>query len=50
MSVDPVRITAETVVDGVVPRDPAVSPDGRWVAYAVTALSSDAPDRPALCG
>ncbi|GAA1465643.1 S9 family peptidase [Nocardiopsis exhalans] len=43
MSVDPVRITAETVVDGVVPRDPAVSPDGRWVAYAVTALSSDAP-------
>lgn len=43
MGVDPGRITAETVVGGLVPLDPVVSPDGSRVAYAVTALSSDGP-------
>jgi len=28
-------LTAELVVDGAVPREPALSPDGRWVAYAI---------------
>ena len=27
------ELTAETVVDRVVPRTPRLSPDGRWVAY-----------------
>ena len=28
-------LTAELVVDGAVPREPVLSPDGRWVAYAI---------------
>ena len=28
-------LTAELIVDGAVARNPAISPDGRWVAYAV---------------
>jgi dipeptidyl aminopeptidase/acylaminoacyl peptidase len=28
-------LTAELIVDGTAPRDPVISPDGRWVAYAV---------------
>jgi|HubBroStandDraft_1064217.scaffolds.fasta_scaffold03627_5 dipeptidyl aminopeptidase/acylaminoacyl peptidase len=28
-------LTAELIVDGAVPRQPAISPDGRWVAYVV---------------
>ena len=35
MSEDPPRLTAELIVDGVVPRQPVISPDGRWVAYVV---------------
>jgi dipeptidyl aminopeptidase/acylaminoacyl peptidase len=31
-------LTAELVVDGAVPRDPAISPDGRWIAYVVAPL------------
>ena len=29
------ELTAELVVDGAVPLQPVISPDGRWVAYAV---------------
>jgi dipeptidyl aminopeptidase/acylaminoacyl peptidase len=29
------ELTAELIVDGAVPAQPVVSPDGRWVAYAV---------------
>lgn len=29
------KLTAELVVDGTVPSQPTVSPDGRWVAYVV---------------
>ena len=29
------ELTAELVVDGAVPQQPVISPDGRWVAYAV---------------
>src|ERR1700683_2542399 len=35
MSVDTPVLTAELVVDGAVPKQPEISPDGRWVAYAV---------------
>ncbi len=35
MSEDLPELTAELVVDGVVPSQPAVSPDGGWVAYVV---------------
>ena len=35
MNPDTPRLTAELVVDGAVPQEPAVSPDGRWVAYVV---------------
>jgi dipeptidyl aminopeptidase/acylaminoacyl peptidase len=35
MSVDAVLLTAELVVDGAVPKQPEISPDGRWVAYVV---------------
>ena len=28
-------LTAELVVDGAVPKEPGISPDGRWVAYLV---------------
>ena len=35
MSVDTVLLTAELVVDGAVPKQPEISPDGRWVAYVV---------------
>ena len=31
---DSAELTAELIVDGVVPRTPVISPDGRWVAYA----------------
>jgi hypothetical protein len=30
-----VKLTAEPVVDGVLPSQPVISPDGRWVAYVV---------------
>jgi dipeptidyl aminopeptidase/acylaminoacyl peptidase len=35
MSVDTPMLTAELVVDGAVPEQPEISPDGRWVAYVV---------------
>lgn len=35
MSEDAPELTAELVVDGAVPSQPAVSPDGCWVAYVV---------------
>jgi dipeptidyl aminopeptidase/acylaminoacyl peptidase len=35
MSEDIPKLTAESVVDGVVPSQPVISPDGRWVAYVV---------------
>jgi len=35
MSLDTPQLTAELIVDGAEPHEPAVSPDGRWVAYAV---------------
>jgi dipeptidyl aminopeptidase/acylaminoacyl peptidase len=35
MSADASLLTAELVVDGAVPRQPEMSPDGSWVAYVV---------------
>src|SRR3984885_6254985 len=35
MSEDAPELTAELVVDGAMPSQPVVSPDGRWVAYVV---------------
>jgi dipeptidyl aminopeptidase/acylaminoacyl peptidase len=35
MSADTPMLTAELVVDGAVPEQPEISPDGRWVAYVV---------------
>ena len=35
MSEDAPELTAELVVDGDVPSQPVISPDGRWVAYVV---------------
>ena len=35
MGEDAPELTAELVVDGAVPSQPVVSPDGRWVAYVV---------------
>jgi dipeptidyl aminopeptidase/acylaminoacyl peptidase len=32
---DAPRLTAELIVDGALPRQPVISPDGRWVAYIV---------------
>lgn len=36
-------LTAETVTDGFAPLGPALSPDGRWAAYATTAPSRSGP-------
>jgi dipeptidyl aminopeptidase/acylaminoacyl peptidase len=33
-------LTAELLVDSVVPQPPAISPDGRWVAYLVTTVGT----------
>src|SRR5260221_3738582 len=35
MSEDAPELTAELVVDGAVPSQPVISPDGCWVAYVV---------------
>ncbi|PZG17115.1 S9 family peptidase [Nonomuraea aridisoli] len=32
------RITSRLIVDGALPLQPAISPDGRWVAYTVSTL------------
>jgi Tol biopolymer transport system component len=41
-------LTAELVVDSAVPRYPAISPDGRWVAFAVAAFGVTEPPLSAL--
>src|ERR1700733_7441046 len=38
MSTDTPLLTAELVVDGAVPRQPAMSPDGRWAAWVGAAV------------
>src|SRR6516225_4902715 len=35
MSMDTHVLTAELIVDGTLPQEPAMSPDGRWVAYVL---------------
>jgi dipeptidyl aminopeptidase/acylaminoacyl peptidase len=35
---DAPELTADLIVDRAVPRQPVISPDGRWVAYAVAAV------------
>jgi dipeptidyl aminopeptidase/acylaminoacyl peptidase len=42
MSEDAPELTAELVVDGAVPSQPAVSPDGCWVAYVVAPVGRGA--------
>jgi hypothetical protein len=42
------KLTAELIVDGAVPRYPVISPDGRWVAYAVAAFGMTEPPLSAL--
>ena len=44
MSVDRVLLTAELVVDGAVPKQPEISPDGRWVAYVVAPIGIEYAD------
>src|ERR1035441_2569455 len=41
-------LTAELIVDGAVPRYPVISPDGRWVAFAVAAFGVTEPPLSAL--
>jgi dipeptidyl aminopeptidase/acylaminoacyl peptidase len=41
-------LTAELMVDSAVPRYPAISPDGRWVAFAVAAFGVTEPPLSAL--
>ena len=38
MGIDAPLLTAELVVDGAEPSQPVISPDGRWVAYAVAPM------------
>ncbi len=38
MSEVALELSAELVVDSAIPQDPAISPDGRWVAYEVTTV------------
>ena len=38
MSEEIPMLTAELVVDSAVPRQPVISPDGRWVAYVVATV------------
>jgi dipeptidyl aminopeptidase/acylaminoacyl peptidase len=45
MGEDVRELTAELVVDGVVPSEPVVSPDGCWVAYVVAAVGRRAERR-----
>jgi hypothetical protein len=47
MSEDAPELTAELVVDGVVPSQPVISPDGCWVAYVVAPAART--PRPGLC-
>lgn len=45
MSEDASELTAELVVDGAVPSQPVISPDGCWVAYVVAAVGRRAERR-----
>jgi len=45
MSEDAPELTAELVVDGAVPSQPVISPDGCWVAYVVAAVGRRAERR-----
>ena len=45
MSEDTSELTAELVVDGVVPSQPVISPDGCWVAYVVAPVGRRAERR-----
>src|ERR1700678_1859467 len=47
MSEDAAELTAELVVDGAVPSQPVISPDGCWVAYVVAPVGRRAERR--LC-
>jgi dipeptidyl aminopeptidase/acylaminoacyl peptidase len=42
---DVTELTAETVVDGVTPAHPVISPDGRWVAYTAATIDGPEPGR-----
>jgi dipeptidyl aminopeptidase/acylaminoacyl peptidase len=48
MSYSAPTLTAELIVDSAVPRCPVISPDGRWVAYAVAASGVTEPPLSAL--
>jgi dipeptidyl aminopeptidase/acylaminoacyl peptidase len=37
---DTVELTAELIADSVMPWDPVISPDGRWVAYVVAPIGA----------
>ena len=41
-------LTAELIVDSAVPRNPVISPDGRWVAFAVVPFGVTEPPLSAL--
>ena len=45
MSKDAVELTAELVMDGTVPSQPVISPDGCWVAYVVAPVGRRAERR-----
>ena len=45
MSEEAPELTAELVVDGAVPSEPVISPDGCWVAYVVAAVGRRAERR-----
>src|ERR1700678_745059 len=45
MSEDAAELTAELVVDGAVPSQPVISPDGCWVAYVVAPVGQKAERR-----
>ena len=38
MSADTPMLTAELIVDGAVPEQPQIAPDGRWIAYVVAPM------------
>jgi hypothetical protein len=45
LSEDTSELTAELVVDGVVPSQPVISPDGCWVSYVVAPVGRRAERR-----
>jgi hypothetical protein len=42
------ELTAELIVDGAVPSQPVISPDGAWVAYQVAPMGMTEPAVSAL--